>query len=69
MTGAGTQNEALTAAAKSVPAPELPGPGRVGMPGSGAEPEAGRVRHLVIFRVPVAGFARPAANLAGETPR
>ena len=65
MTGPGTQDEALTAAARNVPAPELPGRGRVRTPMSGPEPAGLRVRHLVIFRVPVAGFARPAAATSG----
>lgn len=65
MTGPGTQDEALTAAAGNVPAPELPGRGRVRMPGLDPAPEARQVRHLVIFRVPVAGFARPPAMVSG----
>lgn len=66
MTGPGTQDEALTAAARNVPAPEPPGRGRVRLPAPAPEPEAARVRHLVIFRVPVAGFARPAAATSGS---
>jgi hypothetical protein len=48
MTGPGTQDEALTAAARDVPAPDATGRGRVRMPGL----------DLVIFRAPVAGFSQ-----------
>jgi hypothetical protein len=57
MTGAGTQDEALTAAARSVPASEPAGRGDVRVPGFDAR-EVHQVRYLVIFRAPVAGFAR-----------
>jgi hypothetical protein len=65
MTGPGTQDEALTAAVGNVPASELPGRRRIRMPESDPAPEARQVRHLVIFRVPVAGFARPVAAVSG----
>ena len=65
MTGPGTQDEALTAAARNVPASELPGRGRVRVPRLDPVPEASQVRHLVIFRVPVAGFTQPATAVSG----
>jgi hypothetical protein len=58
MTGPGTQDEALTAAARDVPAPDATGRGRVRMPGLDPAPETRQVRHLVIFRAPVAGFSQ-----------
>jgi hypothetical protein len=65
MTGPGTQDEALSETARHVPASGLPGRGRVRMPGSDPAPEARKVRHLVIFRVPVAGIAGPSAVVSG----
>jgi hypothetical protein len=65
MTGPGTEDEALTAAAGNVPASKLPGRGHGPVPGSDPAPEARQVRHLVIFRAPVAGFARPPAVVSG----
>jgi hypothetical protein len=66
MTGPGTQDEALTAVASNVPASELPGRGRVRVPGLDPAPEVRQVRHLVIFRPPVAGFGRPPAVASGR---
>jgi hypothetical protein len=65
MTGPGTQDQALSAAARHIPASGLPGRGRVRVPGLDQAPEARQVRHLVIFRVRVAGFARPSAVVSG----
>jgi hypothetical protein len=66
MTGPGTHDEALTAAAGNVSASELPGRGGGSVPGLDPAPEARQVRHLVIFRAPVAGFARPPAVASGH---
>ena len=62
MTSMGIQVEALTPGVENVRASQAWEDGRVRVPGCVPAEQRFQVRHLVIFRAPVVGYTRPAAN-------
>ena len=62
MTSTGIQVEALTSAIENVEASQAREGGHVRTPGFDPAEQPFRVRHLVIFRAPVVGYARPGAD-------
>lgn len=64
MIGTGIEVGSVAPTAQSVPAAQPRGGGNVRVPGPGAAEQRSDVRHLVIFRAPVVGYARPAAAVA-----
>jgi hypothetical protein len=60
MISTGIEVGSVASAVESVPAAQPQGAGGVRVPGFGAAERRFDVRHLVIFRAPVIGYARPA---------
>ena len=61
MIDTGIEVGSVAPTAQSVPGPQPRAGGNVRVPGPGAVEQRFDVRHLVIFRAPVVGYARPAA--------
>ena len=64
MIGTGIEVGSVAPTVQSVPAAQPRGRGNVRVPGFGPPEQRAGVRHLVIFRAPVVGCARPAAARA-----
>ena len=61
MIGTGIEVGSVAPTVLSVPAAQPRGRGNVRVPGFGPAEQRAGVRHLVIFRAPIVGYARPAA--------